>query len=191
MLVYPKWPNVLNSMSGQSLGKENAAPRLSWGFHWARVAFQNGTEIWPSIMSEAWAPTSTQLREYPGKQPSSHTTLLIYICNNCNSHTSTQMLSNFFLPSRVCLPTNWRHWAWLWQGAHPCVCTTCTCGTHKCKPALASKFQPLNIKATDVRMQGTTEYQDKYYEMRSGAARKMKDMTTLPGCYPQGEHYVQ
>ncbi|XP_024387531.1 uncharacterized protein [Physcomitrium patens] len=70
--------------------------------------------------------------------------------------------------------------------AHLCVCKTCTCGTHKCVPALTSKFQPLDIKPTDIRMHGITEYIDKYHEIKSGSDRNVKDNASLLGCYPLG-----
>lgn len=76
-----------------------------------------------------------------------------------------------------------------WQAARQCVCTACDCGKHKCVPAETSKYQSLNIKDTDARFQGATEYISKYYPQSSHADRMCKDEVSLKGVFPTGDYY--
>jgi len=63
----------------------------------------------------------------------------------------------------------------IWQAAKPCVCTTCSCGKHKCaETTLTTKYQSLNIKETDKKFQGPSEYVAEYVPKQSNVDRITK-----------------
>jgi hypothetical protein len=77
-----------------------------------------------------------------------------------------------------------------WQAAKPCVRTTCSCGKHKCaETTLTTKYQSLNIKETDKKFQGPSEYIAEYVSKQSNADRITKDGISLLGCVPTGAQY--
>jgi hypothetical protein len=77
-----------------------------------------------------------------------------------------------------------------WQAAKPCICATCSCGKHKCaETTLTTKYQSLNIKETDKKFQGPSEYIAEYVPKQSNADRITKDGITLLGCVPTGAQY--
>jgi len=77
-----------------------------------------------------------------------------------------------------------------WQAAKPCICTTCSCGKHKCaETSLTTKYQSLDIKETDKKFQGQSEYIAEYVPKQSIADRITKDGISLLGCVPTGAQY--
>jgi hypothetical protein len=69
-----------------------------------------------------------------------------------------------------------------WQAAKPCICTTCSCGKHKCAETTSTtKYQSLDIKETHKEFQGRSEYRAEYVPKQSNAGQITKDGISLLG----------
>jgi hypothetical protein len=74
-----------------------------------------------------------------------------------------------------------------WHAAKPCICTTCSCGKHKCADTTSTtKYQSLDIKETDKEFQRQSEYSAEYVPKQSNAGRITKDGISVLGCVPTG-----
>jgi hypothetical protein len=77
-----------------------------------------------------------------------------------------------------------------WQAAKPCLCTTCSCGKHKCVETTSkTKYQSLNIKDTNKKFQRPSGYIAGYVRKQSNADWIAKDEISLLGCVPRGSQY--
>jgi hypothetical protein len=77
-----------------------------------------------------------------------------------------------------------------WHAAKPCICTPCSCGKHKCAETTeTTKYQSLDIKETDKKFQGPSEYIAEYVPKQSNADRITKDVISILGCVPTGAQY--